>query len=307
MLTSEIKLEMNGSETYLGFTNLESTENHKSRFGQSSCPHLGIGWRPELSLAIDRRKDLRFVEVVAENVMFMKHLPEPLVWLKEKGLDVIPHAISLSLGGAQPPDEKRLKKLNDLAMAVEAPFVSDHIAFVRAGGLESGHLLPVLRTERTLKVVVDNVLRAKEVLEVPLVLENIAYLCDWKNSEMSEAEFITRILEETDSMLLLDVANLYANSLNHSFDAIEFLNSIPLERLAYVHVAGGTLKGKLYHDTHAHEVPQGVLNLVSDLCSMHRPPRVMLERDDRFPQQDVVYAELDAIKAAIRKEGGLSV
>lgn len=260
---------------------------------------LGIGWRPELSLAIDRRDDLDFIEVVAENVMFAQQLPKPLTWMKEKGLDVIPHAISLSLGGAEPPDEKRLKKLNDFAKAVDAPFVSDHIAFVRAGGRESGHLLPVPRTELALKVVVENVKRAQSILDVPLVLENIAYLCDWNNSEMSEAEFVSRVLEETDTMLLLDVANLYANSLNHSFSASEFLRKIPLQRLAYVHVAGGTLKGKLYHDTHAHDVPQGVLDLLSELCSIYQPPRVMLERDDRFPQQDEVYRELNAIKSAV--------
>ncbi len=280
-------------------TKMLTTESKIQNSAVKVESRLGIGWRPELSLAIDRRDDLEFVEVVAENVMFAKQLPQPLVWLKEKGLDVIPHAISLSLGGAELPDEMRLRKLNDFAKAVDAPFVSDHIAFVRAGGLESGHLLPVPRTERALKVVVENVKRAQDALDVPLVLENIAYLCDWNNSEMSEAEFVSRVLEEADAMLLLDVANLYANSLNHTFSAIEFLRNIPLERLAYVHVAGGTLKGKVYHDTHAHDVPKGVLNLLRQLCMMHQPPRVMLERDDRFPQQDEVYKELNAIKLAV--------
>lgn len=299
---------MLGGETKIDRGNLKESGNQLDetplcKASGALCSQLGIGWRPELSLAIDRRADLEFVEVVAENVMFMKRLPEPLKWLKEKGLDIIPHAISLSLGGAQAPDSKRLKKLNDLAKAVEAPYVSDHIAFVRAGGLESGHLLPVPRTESALKVVIENVLRAKAVLDVPLVLENIAYLCNWNDSEMDEAEFVSRLLEETDSMLLLDVANLFANALNHSFDAVEFLEKLPLHRLAYVHVAGGTVKGAMYHDTHAHYVPQGVLELLSVLCKMHRPPRVMLERDDRFGLQEDVYAELDSITAAIKKEG----
>jgi uncharacterized protein (UPF0276 family) len=146
------------------------------------------------------------------------------------------------------------------------------------------------------KVLVDNISFCKERLDVPLVLENIAYLCDWKNSELSEAEFITEILESTDSRMLLDVANLMANSLNHDFDAIEFLHEIPLHRVAYVHLAGGTMRDGHYHDTHAHPVPERVHELLSRLCEIIQPPMIMLERDDNFPQANVLNQELDAIK-----------
>ena len=142
----------------------------------------------------------------------------------------------------------------------------------------------------------------KEQLKVPLVLENIAYLCEWKDSELDEAEFVTEILESTDSMLLLDLANLLANAMNHNFDAIAYLRKIPLERIAYVHIAGGILRDGLYHDTHAHPVPTAVHDLLTELCSMHRPPMVMLERDDKFPREDALNAELDAIKLAASRK-----
>jgi uncharacterized protein (UPF0276 family) len=259
---------------------------------------LGIGWRPELAVAIERRNDLEFVEIVAEN-WSVKELPAPLIKLHNRGTVVIPHGVSLSLGGASLPDLKRIKRLNELAQRFDSPFVSEHIAFVRGKSLDSGHLLPVPRTRSAVKVLVENISYCKEHLAVPLVLENIAYLCDWKNSELDEAEFVCEILEATDSMLLLDVANLMANSLNHNFDAVEFLKKIPLRRIAYVHVAGGIMRDGLYHDTHAHPVPRGVHELLTRLCELKRPPMVMLERDDSFPQAEIINAELDAIKSAL--------
>jgi uncharacterized protein len=263
----------------------------------NDIPKLGIGWRPELAVAIERRIDLEFVEIVAEN-WSVKELPVPLLKLHNRGIMVIPHGVSLSLGGASLPDLKRIKRLNELAERFDSPFVSEHIAFVRGKTLDSGHLLPVPRTRSAVKVLVENISFCKEHLSVPLVLENIAYLCDWKNSELDEAEFITEILEATDSMLLLDIANLMANSLNHDFDAVGFLKKIPLQRIAYVHVAGGVMRDGLYHDTHAHPVPGSVHDLLTKLCELIRPLMVMLERDDSFPQADILNAELDAIKSA---------
>lgn len=255
---------------------------------------LGIGWRPELALAIERRADLDFVEVLFEN-LHDGIIPAALKRLRERGVSVIPHAISMSLGGAERPDIKRIRRFNSLAVALDAPFVSEHIAFVRADGKESGHLLPVPRTKNALKVVIENILIAKEHLTVPLVLENIAMLCDWKNSEMDEAEFISEILQATDSLLLLDVANLYANSINHGYDAINFLKRLPLEKIAYVHTAGGVVREGFYHDTHAHPVTNGVHDLLGSLMKLARPPRVMLERDDNFPDQSALNCELDTI------------
>jgi uncharacterized protein (UPF0276 family) len=264
----------------------------------NNIPKLGIGWRPELAVAIERRTDLEFVEIVAENWP-VKDLPEPLLNLHRRGLTVIPHGVSLSLGSAQLPDVNRLRRLNELAKRFGSPFVSEHIAFVRGERLESGHLLPVPRTERSVSVLVDNIMFAKERLSVPLVLENIAYLCEWQNSELDEAEFVTQILEETGSLMLLDVANLMANAINHNFDAMSYLRKIPLDRVAYVHVAGGFIRDGMYHDTHAHPVPFGVHELTKQLCALKVPPMIMLERDDMFPSEEKLNAELDAIKLAV--------
>ncbi len=260
---------------------------------------LGIGWRPELALAIDRRRDLGFVELMAESFDPRGALPAPIERLRERGVALVPHGVSLSLGGAEALDRGRLAALARLAERVQAPLVSEHLAFVRGGGVESGHLLPLPRTREALDVVVGNLEIAKAALPVPLAVENIATLLEWPDGEMNEAEFLTEVLERSNALLVLDVENLYANARNHGYDPVEFLDAVPLERIAYVHVAGGVQRAGLYHDTHAHAVPREVLDLLTELSARTDVPGVMLERDDRFPAAALVNGELDAIAAAV--------
>jgi hypothetical protein len=262
---------------------------------------LGIGWRPDIALVIDRRRDLGFIEVMAECLEGRGPLPAPVERLRRRGLAVVPHGVSLSLGGAEPLDRGRLAALAELAERLGAPLVSEHIAFVRGGGRETGHLLPLPRTRDALELVVTNAHEAKAALPVPLALENIATLFEWPNSEMDEATFLTEVLERADVLLLLDIENVYANARNHGYDPLEFLGRIPLERIAYVHVAGGVERSGLYHDTHTHDVPAAVLDLLSELCARVDVPGVMLERDDHFPPDGRLNAELDAIAAAVAR------
>jgi uncharacterized protein (UPF0276 family) len=259
---------------------------------------LGIGWRPELALAIDRHPGLGFVEVLAEDLDAWGPLPIPVERLRERGLALVPHGVTLSLGGAEPPDPRRLEALGRLATRLGAPLVSEHLSFVRAGGIESGHLLPLPRTGDALDVVVANVRAAKAALPVPLALENVACLFEWPDGEMDEAAFLTEVLERADVGLLLDIENVYANARNHGWDPHAFLDRIPLERIAYVHIAGGVERKGLYHDTHTFPVPAPVLDLLAELCARMELPGVMLERDDRFPGTAELYAELEAIAAA---------
>jgi uncharacterized protein (UPF0276 family) len=180
---------------------------------------LGIGWRPELAHLIAQRSDLCFVEVLAENLN-PRSLPEPLLQLREKGLQIIPHGVSLSLGGAEPIAPKRVEHLARLAEALDAPLVSEHIAFVRSGEVEIGHLTPLRRTREALDILIENIQTATKLLPVPLVLENIAALFDWPEAEMGEAEFVTTTLESTDTLLLLDISNAYANSVNRHVEPL---------------------------------------------------------------------------------------
>jgi uncharacterized protein (UPF0276 family) len=231
-----------------------------------------------------------------------------LAALVERGVTVVPHGVKLSLGGAEPVDPVRVAHLARCAGLLGSPMVSEHIAFVRAGGLEAGHLLPGPRSRDALDVLVDNVRRTQEQLPVPLALEPIAALFDWPDSELSEVDFLTELLDRTGAMLLLDVANVYANARNRGEDPLTVLDRLPLERVAYVHVAGGAERDGLYHDTHTDPVPGDVLALVRELCvrlgsalplsTGGAPPGLLLERDGAYPAAGVLRAELDAIAAA---------
>ncbi|RLK61645.1 DUF692 domain-containing protein [Actinokineospora cianjurensis] len=259
---------------------------------------VGIGWRSEIDLTVERMLGVDFVEVVAENI-HRDHLPESLRVLRARGLPVLPHAVSLSLGGAEPLDTDRVEHLAAVADLLDAPLVSDHVCFVRAGGLDSGHLMPVPRTRDALEVLVANVTEARSILGRPLALENIAALLEWPNAELTEARFLRELVERTDCLLLVDVANMWANAKNLDADPVALLDGLPLERLAYVHVAGGMEVDGVYHDTHAHAVPQGVLDLLGELCDRVRPPGVLLERDDHYPADTVLADELAAIRAVV--------
>ncbi|MEV8088442.1 DUF692 domain-containing protein [Streptomyces nigra] len=269
----------------------------------------GIGWRPEIADAVERMPGVDWVEAVAENVC-PGHLPESLLRLRERGVTVVPHGVSLGLGGAERPDGTRLTALAERAEALGSPLVTEHIAFVRAGGaltasprLEAGHLLPVPRTRDALDVLCENVRIAQDALPVPLAVENIAALFSWPGEEMTEGQFLYELADRTGVRLLIDVANLHTNHVNRGEDPARALAELPLEALAYVHVAGGFERDGVWHDSHAHPVPRPVLDILTDLASRVSPPGVLLERDENFPAPEELERELDTIREALATGG----
>ncbi|MFD5202791.1 DUF692 family multinuclear iron-containing protein [Streptomyces sp. NPDC058375] len=267
---------------------------------------IGIGWRPEIAGEVEALTGIDWVEAVAENLC-ADHLPDSLLRLRERGVTVVPHGVALGLGGADRPDPDRLAGLAARAELLGTPLVTEHIAFVRAGGpltasprLEAGHLLPVPRTWDALDVLCENVRIAQDSLPVPLALENIAALITWPDEEMTEGQFLAELVERTGVRLLIDVANLHTNHVNLGQDPAKALDELPVEAIAYVHVAGGVEKNGVWHDTHAHPVSEPVLEVLAELRSRVDPPGVLLERDDAFPPAGELAGELDAIRATLR-------
>ncbi|TMQ86505.1 DUF692 domain-containing protein [Actinomadura soli] len=274
-----------------------------------------MGWRPEIAGFVGALPGLRFTEVIAESVHPAQPAPD-LLELRDRGAAIVPHGVKLSLGGAEPVDAGRVAHLAACAESLRSPLVSEHVAFVRAGGIEAGHLLPVPRTRAALDALTANIRRTQDELPVPLAVEPIAALFDWPDAEYTEADFLTELLERTGALLLLDVANVYANARNRGEDPVALLDRLPLERVAYCHVAGGSEEGGRYHDTHAAAVPSEVVDLIGELCARYRPPApthrrptgelrsaprlpgFLLERDGRYPPAAELRAELDAIAAA---------
>ncbi|HEY2312924.1 MAG TPA: DUF692 domain-containing protein [Streptosporangiaceae bacterium] len=259
---------------------------------------VGIGWRPEIDLTVPRLPGVEWVEVVAENVD-PDAVPASLAALHQRGLPVIPHGVSLSLGGTEPLDGRRLARLAGLAERFGSPLVSEHVAFCRAGGMEAGHLLPVPRTRAALGVLTANIRTAQATLPVPLAVENIAALVSWPEDELTEAQFLAELAERTGVLLLLDVANLHTAQVNFGADPIAALDALPLDRVGYVHVAGGIVRDGIWHDTHAHPVSQQILDILAALAERATVPGVMLERDDAYPSDAELAAEIAAIREVL--------
>jgi uncharacterized protein (UPF0276 family) len=276
---------------------------------------VGAGWRSAIAdeLLTQTTAGMRFSEVVAENVT-PGRLPEPLTKALRAGLTVVPHGVTLGLAGGARPDLVRLDHLAALAAAMGAPLVSEHIAFVRAGTgtdpvhadvLEAGHLVPAARTPDALAVLVDNVRAAQTRLPVPLALENIAATLAWPETSIDEPEFLTALVEATGCLFLLDVANLHATCSALGGDAHALLDRMPLDHVAYIHVAGGfTDPSGVYWDTHAHDMTDDVLSLLTHVVDVLGPdgPPVLLERDTDV-DAEIVRTELTRVRAAVDRAG----
>ncbi|ONH29205.1 DUF692 domain-containing protein [Pseudofrankia asymbiotica] len=262
---------------------------------------FGVGWRPELAAALAERADLGFVEVIAENVPLDRHGRQPRTASTptDLGLPVVAHGIGLSLGGGEPPDPSRLRRLAAVAEAVGAPLVSEHIAFVRADGHEAGHLLPIPYTRDALEVLVANVRVACAELPVPLALENPGALLRWPDDELTPADFLAELVERTDALLLVDVANLHGDTINHGLDPAATFDRLPWSRVAYLHVAGGVIRDGRYHDTHLHPVGPEQLALLAEAVRRLPPGQAayLLERDGHYPPVAEFHAECDRVVA----------
>lgn len=262
-------------------------------------PGVGIGYRPRLSASLLHRPEhVDFVEVVAEACHAEERLDECAaladVW------PVLVHGVKTSLGSADGIDDARARQLGKIARRLRAPIISEHVAFVRAGKREIGHLTELPLTREAVDVIARNVVAVRRHLpDVPLLLENVARGFVWPTAmnEMSEGAFHGEIAERTGCDLLLDLGNLYANALNAARDPRALLAEYPLERVGMLHVAGGRLEDGFYFDTHADPVPEPVFELAAEVLRRRPDLPVMLERDAHLDDPAAILLEVDRLRA----------
>jgi uncharacterized protein len=254
---------------------------------------IGLGFREQLKAEIFiHQKEIDFLEITADH--YFDSTPQKLAELKllKQHFPLIPHGLNLSLGSAEGIDESYLEKLVQLVESVEPEWFSEHICFTKSGGTEIGHLAPVPYTRELVDVLIRNIARVKSVIKTPLILENITYMFQYPTAEMSETEFLTRILEESDCGLLLDVTNLYINSINHKFDWRKWLDEIPIERVVQLHFVGGNKHGKYLIDSHSSKTPDEIWEVFREVCSRTDVKGAILERDENFPPFSEIIEEL---------------
>jgi uncharacterized protein (UPF0276 family) len=256
---------------------------------------VGLGYRePYHSLL--QRKDciVRFIEVIPENFLFVRKEIEELA----KRYPVVMHSVGLSVGGDL--DINRLTRLIGFMKIVSSRWLSEHASFTRAGGLEIGHLTPLPYNDQAIKKILDNLEKIKSLIETPFLIENITYDFVWPNNPMSEAQFLSRIVEEANIGLLLDLENVYNNSVNFKFNPYSFLGDLPLERLGQIHLAGGRVLRGRRRDTHDNIVEEEVWKMLEWVRDRYRIPSASIEWDQNFPSEDVLLAQIERASEILR-------
>jgi hypothetical protein len=267
---------------------------------------IGIGWRPELAAGIFAHLDrIDVVEVLADPYFKAPRRELDALRALAEQVPVQLHGVGLGLASAYAVDTARLDHMARLIEHVRPAGWSEHLAFVRAGGVEVGHLAMPPRTAQTVEQTARNVAAARNITGSAPALENIATLFDPPMSTFTEANWTRQILEASDAPLLLDLHNLYANAVNARRDPVADLATFPLERVACVHLSGGMWIShdggeQRLLDDHVHSPPDAVFALLSALQSQTTGRfDVMLERDGRYPSFDVLLGELERARAAL--------
>jgi len=245
-------------------------------------------------------------ELLSENYMVAGG--KPLHYLDRicERYPVVMHGVSLSIGSTDPLDHDYLAKLKALAERVHPHWISDHLCWTGVAGKNTHDLLPIPYTEEALAHIVARVSEIQDFLGRRILLENVSSYVSFKDSELTEWEFIAEIARRADCLLLLDINNIYVSAFNHGFDAQAYLAGIPAERVQQIHLAGHSNCGDYIIDTHDADVIDPVWDLYAKAIVRIGPVTTMIERDDNIPPLAELVAELDQARqvaaTALRRE-----
>jgi uncharacterized protein (UPF0276 family) len=268
---------------------------------------FGLTWHPALGADIIRaRHAIDTLEVIPE--MARRATPDAVAFLRvlAREFPVSLHGVSLGLASTTPVEDWRLEQLAMLVDDVQPESWSEHLAFVRAGGIELGHLAAPPRSDAVVDGLCENLRRAREIVGTVPAVENVATLVDPPGSTCDELTWLSGVLRATDAPLLLDLHNVWTNSVNLGYDARAFVRALPMERVRTVHIAGGidwvdpVTQRPLRIDDHRHEVGSEVYELLTIVGQRARQPlTVVLERDGAFPTFAELLADLERARQAL--------
>ncbi len=270
-----------------------------SRLGYENLG-LGVGLRSvHFDHILKHNPPVDWFEVISENYMDSQGRPRYVLEQIAERYPIVMHGVSLSIGSTEPLDFDYLRKLKRLAKAVDARWISDHVCWTGIAGMNTHDLLPLPYNEESLRHVIDRVSIVQDVLERPFVLENPSSYVTFVASTMSEAEFIARLADEADCGLLLDVNNVFVSARNHDFDPVEYLRSMPHERVVQMHLAGHTNCGTHLIDTHDGPVIDPVWELFRLAHLSTGGVSTLLEWDANIPDFPIVHQEVLKAKRVV--------
>ncbi len=262
----------------------------------------GLGLRREFIDEIEGNvpDSIQFFEVAPENWMRLGgRLGKQFKRFTEQH-QFVTHGLSLSIGSPAPLDVEFVRNIKAFLDEHNIQIYSEHLSYCS----DEGHLydlLPIPFTDQAVQHVASRIRQVQDIIQRPLVIENVSYYAA-PGQELTEQEFLLAVLEEADCQLLLDVNNIYVNSINHNYDALEFLKSMPKDRIAYGHIAGHYDEADdLKVDTHGDDVKPSVWHLLDCAYQEFGVFPTLLERDFNIPSLPELYQEIDMINQIQQK------
>ncbi len=253
---------------------------------------FGIGLRtPHYAHILEYYPPVDWFEIISENFIDAGARPQ---YVLERILDrypVVMHGVSMSIGSADHLNMDYLQRLKALARIVQPAWISDHLCWTGVNGINTHDLLPITCNHSVLKHIVERIRIVQDVLERPLVLENVSSYMAFSTDSIPEWEFIAMMAEQADCGILLDVNNIYVSSYNHGWDPLLYIDTIPAERICQYHLAGYRNKGAYILDTHSDHVVDEVWNLYRYAQSRTGGRATLLEWDEDIPDFATVHAE----------------
>jgi len=270
---------------------------------ESKAGMVGLGLRRDIAEEILDNKILTpdFLEFAPENWMGMGG-----AWLKvmERALEAYPitcHGLSLSLGSPEELDWEFIGELKEFLDTYQVAIYSEHLSYTKSKNAHLYDLLPIPFRQDAIDHVVDRIRRVQDRLERPLAIENVSYYTPVA-AEMTEVEFVSEIVDRAGCNLLLDVNNVYVNAFNHNYDAKDFIGKLPLDKVAYIHMAGHEqVEPDLIIDTHGQPIIDPVYELFEWTIQKMDPVPVLLERDYNFEDLEQIQGELTRIKGILNR------
>lgn len=259
-------------------------------------PYLGfgLGLRPEhYEEVLQQKPSIDWFEILTENYLIPGG--KPLYYLDKirEHYPMVMHGVSLSIGSTDPLDREYLKQLKALIERVEPVWVSDHLCWTGINGLNMHDLLPMPYTREAIAHIVSRINEIQDYLGRQILIENVSSYLTYTQSELSEWEFVSEIVKQADCYILLDVNNIYVSSINHSFNALDYINYVAPERVAQIHLAGHSNHGNYIIDTHDAPIVQPVWELYAKTIARLGRISTMIERDDNIPPLNDLLMELN--------------